>query len=69
MNLGTVLSFVYSNGTIQFRDRASMKVIEADQDFGKVSSLQQVEFSFSSDDLCKSRPPIYTPVRKRTELT
>lgn len=52
MNLSTVLSFAYSNGAIEFRDRASMKLIEADDNFGRVSSLQQIGFTFSSDEPC-----------------
>ena len=54
MNLSTVLSLACSNGTIDFHDRASMKLIEADENFGKVSSLQQLGFSFSSDETSES---------------
>lgn len=53
MNLSTLLSFAYSNGAIEFRDRASMKLIEVDDNFGRVSSLQQIGFGFPSDELCK----------------
>ena len=59
MNLSTVLSFTYSNGAVEFRDRASLKLIEADDNFGRVSSLQQIGFSFPSDELCKSSTLIY----------
>ena len=58
MNLSTVLSFTYSNGAIEFRDRASMELIEADESFGKVSSLQQLGFSFPSDEPCQSSTPL-----------
>ncbi len=57
MNLSTVLSFEYSNGAIEFRDRATLKLIEADDNFGRVSSLQQIGFGFPSDELCKSSTP------------
>lgn len=54
INLSTVLSLMYGNGAIEFRDRASMKLIEVDNNFGRVSSLQQIGFGFPSDELCKS---------------
>lgn len=53
INLSTVLSFAYSSGTVEFRDRFSMKVVEADDDYRKVSSLRQIGLSFINDEPCK----------------
>ncbi len=69
MNLSTGLSFAYNNGAIEFRDRASMRLIEADENYARVSSLQQVGFSFPSDEMCKGSALVLRDCSRRsTEL-
>jgi len=68
MNLSTVISLAFSNGAIEFRDRVSMKLIESDDNFIKVSSMQQIGFSFSSDEPCEITSPPYGFLLKSTKF-
>lgn len=51
---GTVIVAIYSDGTIQFRDRATMAIITFDETNETISSLPQTGFEFSDEEHCKS---------------
>ncbi|KAF1953397.1 hypothetical protein CC80DRAFT_595955 [Byssothecium circinans] len=52
---GMVLSFVYSDGTIEFRKRSNMSIIAPDYAIDTVTSMPQASFSFTAFE-----PSLYT---------
>lgn len=50
-----VVSFSYSNGSIEFRDRTSWSIITQDDDIDKVANLTQVGFVLPQGEACKSQ--------------
>jgi mediator of RNA polymerase II transcription subunit 16, fungi type len=53
INSSTIIAFSYGDGSIEFRDRASMIPIVANENFNRVSSMQQAGFAFPNDGPCK----------------
>lgn len=52
MNIGKVVFFAYSDGSVEYRDRATMAEIFNDHDLNKVWHLSQIGFAYSDDDPC-----------------
>ncbi|KAG9239485.1 mediator of RNA polymeras-like protein II transcription subunit 16 [Amylocarpus encephaloides] len=52
MNLGKVLFFAYSDGSIEYRDRITMAETFTDHDLDRVWHLSQIGFSYSEDEPC-----------------
>ncbi|KAI9844417.1 MAG: mediator complex subunit [Sclerophora amabilis] len=52
IHTNTVFIITYSDGSVEFRDRASLDIIFANDDFGTVSSMPQIGFAIPSDDHC-----------------
>ncbi|KAH8592398.1 mediator complex, subunit Med16 [Bisporella sp. PMI_857] len=53
MNLGRVLFFVYSDGSVEYRDRATLAETFLDHDnLDKVWHLSQIGFTYSEDEPC-----------------
>lgn len=53
LSSGMILGTVYSDGTIEFRDRTHMEVITYDGNLDKVTSLPQIGFGFQQGGPCK----------------
>jgi len=53
MNLGKVILFAYSDGSVDYRDRATMAETFTDNDLDRVWHLSQIGFSYAEDDPCK----------------
>ena len=49
----TVLSLSYSDGSVEFRNRPALDIINADHNPNQVSSLSQSGFSFPTGNPCK----------------
>ncbi len=54
-NINTVLAMIYSDGSVDFRDRTTLNILEPDDDDNKISSLHQIGFNFTGGRSCKSR--------------
>lgn len=54
MNLGKVIFFAYSDGSVEYRDRATMLETYNDNDLNRIWHLSQIGFSYGEDDPCKS---------------
>ncbi|KAK0618557.1 mediator complex, subunit Med16 [Bombardia bombarda] len=52
MQLGRVLCFAFSDGTVQYRDRFTMNEIYNEQDLNAVTSLHQIGFQFVDETPC-----------------
>ena len=52
LNVHTVVSFAYSDGTIDFRDRASWTTMKRSDETDKVGGLTQVGFAFNKHEPC-----------------
>ena len=52
LNVHTVISFAYSDGTIDFRDRASWTTMKRSDETDKVGGLTQVGFAFNKHVPC-----------------
>jgi hypothetical protein len=56
MNLGKIVSFAYSDGSIEYRDRVSMTEAFVDGDLDRVWHLAQIGFAYPDDEPCKICP-------------
>lgn len=54
MNLGKVIFFAYSDGSVEYRDRTTMLETYNDNDLNRIWHLSQIGFSYGEDDPCKS---------------
>ncbi|KAK0703773.1 RNA polymerase II mediator complex subunit Sin4 [Lasiosphaeria miniovina] len=52
MQLGRVICFVFSDGTVQYRDRATMNEIYNEHNIACINSPVQVGFQFTNDTPC-----------------
>lgn len=52
INLNTTVAVVYSDGSVDLRDRVTMQHLTPDEGNDKVTSLAQVGFSFQAADTC-----------------
>jgi hypothetical protein len=50
VNYGSVIAIVYSDGSVEFRNRTNMDLLVPDEDQDKVSSMTQVGFRFPYGD-------------------
>lgn len=67
IQLGNVICFIYGDGSIGYRDRATMLQVFTDFDLNRVQHLNQIGFSYEEDGLCRlqscsswTSPNIYT---------
>ncbi len=54
LNVNTVLAMMYSDGSVEFRDRTTMNVLSPDENDNKISSLHQIGFNFTGGRPCES---------------
>ena len=54
MQQSKVVCFVFSDGTVQYRDRATMRELYNEPDLNNIMSLHQVGFQFTNDTPCKT---------------
>jgi hypothetical protein len=52
MNIGKVLFFAYSDGSVEYRDRLTMVETFNDGDLDRVWHLSQIGFSYPDDEPC-----------------
>ncbi|KAI9840522.1 MAG: mediator complex subunit [Thelocarpon superellum] len=52
LTFSLIVALTYSDGTIEYRDRMTMKALTFDDDFQKVGSLAQVGFAFPAGEPC-----------------
>jgi len=52
MNIGKVLFFAYSDGSVEYRDRLTMAETFNDGDLDRVWHLSQIGFSYPDDEPC-----------------
>jgi len=52
MNLGRVIFFAYSDGSVDYRDRMTMLETFSDSNLDKVWHLSQIGFTYSQDEPC-----------------
>ncbi|KAI9804371.1 MAG: mediator complex subunit [Piccolia ochrophora] len=48
----SVIAFMFSDGSIDFRDRQHMTLVNGEENPDRISNIQQVGFAFASDDPC-----------------
>lgn len=53
LNVGIVLAMIYSDGSVEYRDRTSMELLPRDG-IDQISSLAQVGFNFPLGNPCES---------------
>ncbi len=53
VSLDRILCFLYSDGSIEYRDRISLSEIYAEGNLERFSHLAQIGFSFQDDEPCK----------------
>lgn len=53
MNLGRVIFFAYSDGSVEYRDRATMAETFINHDIEHIWHLSQIGFSYTEDQPCK----------------
>src|SRR3954470_17771087 len=52
MQLGKVLCFAFSDGTVQYRDRITMNEVYNEHNLSSIMSPHQVGFQFTNDTPC-----------------
>jgi mediator of RNA polymerase II transcription subunit 16 len=53
INLGRVLFFMYSDSSVEYRDRTTMAETFTDHDLDRVWHLSQIGFSYLEDESCQ----------------
>lgn len=53
MYLGRVISFAYSDSSVDYRDRITMTETFNDDDLDRVVHLSQIGFSYTEDEPCE----------------
>lgn len=56
MQLGKVICFAFSDGTVQYRDRVTMNEVYNEHNLSSIMSPHQVGFQFTNDTPCKCKP-------------
>lgn len=54
VNVSTVLAMIYSDGSVEFRDRTTMQILSSDDNGSQISSLYQIGFNFLGARPCES---------------
>lgn len=54
INYGKVILLAYSDGSIEYRDRATMQVTFNDGDLDRVWHLSQIGFTYADEEPCRS---------------
>ncbi len=54
INVSTVLAMMFSDGSVEFRDRTTMQILSPDENEDQISSLYQIGFNFLGARPCKS---------------
>lgn len=55
INQGASIAVLYSDGSVEFRDRTNFAVISPDGDLDTVTSMSQSGFSFPFEESCQSQ--------------
>ncbi len=66
IHFGRAICIAFSDGTVQYRDRFTMKEIYSETDVNKIMTLQQVGFEFPQNAPCESSR---FPCWERTQLS
>lgn len=53
LNIGTVVAFGFSDGTIEFRNRADLEMLPQDETSNQALNLSQIGFEFPFDGPCR----------------
>ena len=53
LNVGTILAFLFSDGSVEFRDRTTLDILGTDQNNDQIASLPQIGFGFVDSRLCE----------------
>lgn len=59
MNLGNIIFFAYSDGTVEYRQRTDFLQPFLNDDLDKVWHLAQIGFSYTEDEPCKIHKTLF----------